>query len=392
MRYLSERVMRACIFALFATMFGVLGTKGPSAQEVREQPNAVQLIQFLQNNPENRRARWALSQMAFKAGRYDIAGYHVQHLLQISSSQQDIDTLTRALAAITTADPWNVELSFALLPSSNIRRYTYNDEFETVLGIFTPIGGGKEESGIGISVGAGLSYALSLPDNSRLTLRASVDHNLYDTSDLNQTHLLFAARHDFFSLGHSTTIEPYLSFRFDEGLILDRRKIGLNLSRNWWLEEGAQFRASAVIENRDYLVDEVLSGPYGRVSLRYSYALNDQLRLGFGFALARSEPQRVHLKYWEGQMSVDASRRFENVGVFGLFSRYTERRYDNIFPATTLIREDKTFTLGVSYQHNSFEILGSRPKISCQVERNSSNIALYDYKATDCGLTFERSF
>ena len=188
------------------------------------------------------------------------------------------------------------------------------------------------------------------------------------------------------------TLVAYLRFQFDEDLTLDRRNVGFNLSRNWWLEDHAQFRVSAVVEDRDYLVDDFMSGPYGRVSLRYSYALDDQSRLGFGAALARSKPQRGHLEYWEGQISADASRRLEEVGTFGIFGRYTMRNYNDIFPATNFIREDKTLILGASYLHPSFKIFGSRPKISCQVERNSSNIALYDYKTTDCGLTFERAF
>mgnify|MGYP001029784735 CR=1 FL=1 len=379
-------LLRFCSILLFIMAFSV--------QEIRaqERSSTAQIIQIIRENPDNRAARWALSQIAFQAGNYDAARYHVQLLLRTSRSQNDIDTLTRALAEITAADPWDVELNFAFLPSTNIRRTTYNTEFETALGIFTPTGGGSEASGIGLTVGAGLSYGLSLPDNSRLTLRARVDQYLYDSSDLNQTRLLFAVRRDSFTVGRNTTLEPYVRFRYDEGQTLERRDFGVNLSTGWRLEDGASLIASAVLENRDYLLRDTSDGPYGRLSIRYSYALDERTRLGFGVALARSVPESGHLRYSEGQLSTNATRSFQDVGRVGLFGRYTVRHYDEIFPATTLVRADEKIALGLSFQPSGFEMLGSRPKVSCQVERNSSNIALYDYNATDCRLTFERTF
>ena len=191
----------------------LLSVQGLSAQESN---STAGLIQIVRENPDNRAARWTLAQVAFQAGQYDAARYHTELLLKKSSSQNDIDTLTRALAEITAADPWDVELSFALLPSTNINRTTYNTEFETTLGTFTPTGGGNQESGIGLTVGAGFSYALSLPDNSRLTLRTRVDQHLYRSSELNQTTLLFAMRRDSFAVGRRTALEPYVRFTYDE--------------------------------------------------------------------------------------------------------------------------------------------------------------------------------
>ncbi|MFT5631278.1 MAG: hypothetical protein ACI82I_002224 [Gammaproteobacteria bacterium] len=381
-------------FGLFRFYFAVLFAVGFAVQglSAQERSSSAQLIQTIRENPDNRAARWALSQVAFQAGNYDAARYHVQLLLRTSRSQNDVDTLTRALAEITAADPWNVALSFAFLPSTNIRRTTYNTKFETALGIFTPTGGGDEESGVGLSVGAGLSYALSLPDNSRLTLRARTDHYLYKSSDLNQTRLLFAVRRDSFAVGRNTALEPYVRLRYDEDQTLERRDVGLNLSTGWWLEGGAQLTVSAVLEDRDYLLSDALDGPYGRLSIRYSYAFDERTRLGFGVALARSGPESGHLRYSEGQLSINATRRFQDVGMVGLFGQYTMRHYDELFPATTLIRADERLALGLSFQPSSFEMFGSRPKISCQVERNSSNIALYDYNTTDCRLTFDRTF
>ena len=199
-------------------------------------------------------------------------------------------------------------------------------------------------------------------------------------------------RRDSFAVGRRTALEPYVRFRYDENQSRERRDVGLSLSTAFQLEGDAQLTTTAVFEDRDYSLSDTSDGPYGRLSIRYSYAFDEKTRLAFGAALARSSPESGHLRYWEAQVSADATRRFQDVGTFGLFGRYSQRNHDELFPATTLIRADDKFTLGLSFMPARFELFGSRPKASCQIERTSSNIALYDYKSTDCGLTFERTF
>lgn len=354
--------------------------------------SGAQLVQTLRDNPENHAARWALAQASFKVGRYDIARYHVERLLRTTSSQANLDTLTEALAKITEADPWGTEFNFALLPSTNIRRLTYNDKFITLLGTFTPTGGGQVESGIGLTFGAGLSYGINLPDSSRLTLSARVDQNVFDSSDLNKTVVQFAAKRDAYAIGRSTTIEPYARFRLDESQSIERRYLGLRLSTRWWSENNKQTQVSLVGENREAPESSASNGPYGSIKVRHSFDLDDRTRFGAEMVLSRSRPEGSYLRYWQHQLSADVSRRFAVLGTVGLFGNVTLRGYDDIFPLTDIIREDESVTLGVSYRPARIEVFGSRPKISCQVEKNASNIALYDYETTDCRITFGRSF
>jgi hypothetical protein len=358
----------------------------------QEKISPAHLAGILRQNPDNHAARWAFAQAAFQAGSYDVARYNVERLLHIARSQNDIDVLIRALTEITKLDPWGVSLSFALLPSTNIRRTTYNDQFVTNLGIFNLAGEGEEESGLGISLDSALSYSLSVSDRSQLTLKALISHNIYDVSDLNQSNVRFAVSQEMFFVGGSAVIEPYVRFRFDELQNLERRDVGLSFSRSWWREDGAQFRATINVENHNYIESDSLSGPYGKINLRYSYSLDERTKFGFGVSLARSEPQENHFRYLEGRVSADILRNFSNLGNIGLFGSFTTREYDDFFPATNLVRQDETVIFGASYSLRSFEIYGSRPRLSCQNEQNLSNIALYEYETTDCGITFERSF
>jgi hypothetical protein len=362
------------------------------AQTAVERPTIQQLANVLQQDPDNRPARWAFAQGAFNANRYDVARYHVGQLLRSAQSEGDIETLTCGLSEITAADPWDVSFNFSLLPSTNVNRYTYNNEFETLLGIFTPEGGGDEVSGIGLSVGAGLSYTIALPDYSQLSLRTRVDQRLYDVPDLNSTSVRVALSRESFAIGRTTTMEPFLRLGFDEERELERRDYGLSLSTPWQLGNGAQLRTSFMGESRNYIDSEASSGPYGRIGVNYENSIGPRMRFRFGVSVARFEPEREHLTYWESSLSANISRRFDGIGALGVFGSITARDYDGIFPATDLIREDDTVALGISYSPQQFDIFGARPKISCQVQRNASNIALYDYQTTDCRIAFEKSY
>lgn len=389
---LSRRIAQYAVAFMVSVLVIFQNPNALSAQQSDQPASIAQISQILRENPDNAAARWALAQASFRAKRYDVARYHVEWLLRSSQSQSNIDTLTQALAQITQADPWDVELGFSLLPSTNIRRYTFNDEFETLLGTFIPVGGGEEESGIGVALGVGLSYGLSLSDNAILTLRARIDQNAYDSPDLNRTALLFALRHDSYALGQNTTIEPFLRFRYDSEQSLDRRDAGLNLSRRWWLDDSSRLDAQFGFESRVSYESDTLSGPFARLHLRYSTVSNAGPRLGYGISLARSKPEQSHLRYWEARISADMSHRFSEIGTLGAFGSVTARQYDDVFPATTTFREDRTLMVGASYRPNGLELFGSRPELSCQVERNASSIALYDYETTDCRIIFARSF
>jgi hypothetical protein len=83
---------------------------------------------------------------------------------------------------------------------------------------------------------------------------------------------------------------------------------------------------------------------------------------------------------------------FDCIGALGEFGSITARDYNGISPATNLIREDDTGALGISESPQQFEVFGARAKFNCQVQRNASNIALYDYQTTDCRISFETSY
>ncbi|WP_158270836.1 surface lipoprotein assembly modifier [Thalassorhabdomicrobium marinisediminis] len=357
-----------------------------------EQINGSQPVQHLEDLQTERLTRWQTAQVAYRRERYDIARYHINRLMRTSTSPNDIDTLSRALVSIAAADPWAFNLGFSLKPSSNIKRYTYNDTFETSLGVFVPAGGGEAESGIGFDVATGLSYSFGLSDQSLLSVRANLNHTIYDDAELNKTQIFFAVSRDSYSVGHRTTLEPFVRLRYDGHQDLTRRDVGLDLSSSWWMGDGAQLTATALMERRSYFNSSYRNGPYSRLSVDYGFAPTSETYFSFGGDIARSVPEQSHLRYWEARLTANSRYRIEYVGTVGFFLNLSARTYDSIFPATNREREDKNVIAGVSFQPQGIEVFGARPQVECKSERNTSNIALYDFEAIDCGLSFKQSF
>lgn len=350
------------------------------------------LTEIVRANPDNRQARWRLAQMLFRAGRPDLARTHVQLLLRTASSQGDLETLTAALAEITEASPWDYNFGFSLRPSTNIRRYTYNDRFETLIGNFTPVGGGVAQSGIGYALSADLSYSIALEGGQIVRFRTDIDHTIYSESDLDSSQLRFGVAHETFTLGRFTRIEPYLRLSFDHVQQLEKRDIGLSYSNLWWFDGTDRLRLTLTLEDRTNLTQSSSTGPYGRLNLNYSYGLSEATRIAYSGSLTRFEPNAPHQRYWGGSFAAEITHRYENVGALGLFGTAQLKDYDGIFPGLDTQRRDETLSVGISFSPQNLIIFEARPNLRCELIHNRSNVALYDYEATDCSLTLDRSF
>jgi hypothetical protein len=297
------------------------------------------------------------------------------------------------LSDINRADPISYQLTFAFLPSTNIRRYTYNSVFETELGIFRPVGGGEEESGIGLSFGGQVNYSIPLENSAQLTFGLSLNQRIYEASDLNGTQLKATVRYQLFQVGRTDSFEPYINFSFDENLDLEQRRVGVTWDRTWLLDQDNRVTLSFTGEQREEIGSEANAGPFARIRLRYRTALTADLNFTTSVGISRYNVSAGHLAYTGYDVSANLTQSFERIGVLGVFATVSRQGYDDTFPATSITREDDEFRWGISYiPPRSIRIGDWQPRLSCAVVDNSSNIDLYDYRAVDCGFNFVQSF
>lgn len=376
------------VWLLALTMIQLTAT-GPRAQTA---PPA-RLVQVIQADPDNRPARWQLARLLFQAGQYRSARYHVRRLLDTATTAADVDILTRALTDISTAAPLQYQLNFGLLPSTNLHRYTYNSVFRTQIGDFQPIGGGRAKAGVGLSLGGQLTYAIPQTSHAQLSFGLRAAARLYETRDLNTAQVSALVRYDWFGVGQSTRVEPFVSLRLDQNLRAEQRRVGLHWARVWRIDPGQRVTLRLTGEHRTELGSDGNQGVFGRAQLNYRTQITNRVILSASAAAARYHARADHLAYVDGEISLEMTRQFDRIGRIGVFGTAARRDFDGLFPATTRARRDGTLRLGLSFVPPRSMRLGDwQPQISCAGVETWSNIDLYDIRSVDCGLTFARSF
>ena len=68
------------------------------------------------------------------------------------------------------------------------------------------------------------------------------------------------------------------------------------------------------------------------------------------------------------------------------------RDFEGNYPLTTSPRDDDYGRLNFGVQHAKFTYRGFAPRLNCSHTINRSNVAFYDYNATDCQVGLSRDF
>jgi hypothetical protein len=68
------------------------------------------------------------------------------------------------------------------------------------------------------------------------------------------------------------------------------------------------------------------------------------------------------------------------------------RDFDSRFPGLAVNRKDQVQDLSLSASHARIQWRGMTPNLKCTVRDHHSNVALYDYKSTDCAITLNHQF
>jgi len=381
-----------CLSLGIASAFFVLCTPSAQAQAQLKAINLSNVLNALKEDPDNRQARWALSGWLFQAGKYDAARFHIRTLLKSTKTENDRRVLLKALKSVEEKSPWTFNTDFAILPSSNVYRYTYNDRFETLLGTFVPTGDGNAESGVGLSLGGTLNYAFVTQGGSRIGLSAQLRQSLYEDHDLQSTRLRFGVKQEQFYIGGEGAVEAYSYLRFDGDAELYRRDFGLQYSHKWHLGDGKQVTIGLDVQDRTDISNADLSGQFAKANLLYAFPVADKTNAALGYSLSGFKAGLDHNSYVQHQVSAQINRGFKGIGNIGVFATYSMNSYDGLYPATTMARNDTKITIGGSFRPETFQIKGARPRMSCAQAFHQSNIALFDYRAMDCSLVFEKSF
>lgn len=370
------------------------------AQPVALSPEQIEQIRRvtgyqLSQAPQNRELRFRFALASYQSGRHAAAKFHLQQLMRTSPTQRDLQQLQKAYATVVKGSPWSYGFNFSILPSTNVNKTSSNEIFETPFGPLLIVGGGLEESGVGLRYGARVNYESPLSSGATLTYGLELNRSQYPAKRLNSTDATARLTWSKHLLSGVVQITPYLTrdvYDVSEVNSSDSTRYGLRFGYEHYLKADSSIASTFTAERRDYDDKNFLDGSFFSTAVSYQKQVSDTYHLRLQANLSASSPQLDHLRYVGIAMSGEVTRPIKGWGALGLNLGLTVRKYDGDFPALAEPRSDKSASLGMSFRSQKIRVLGSSPKLSCQIQQNWSNVALYDYRSTDCAITFQRNF
>jgi len=370
------------------------------AQSTSLSPDQIEQIRRatayqLSQSPDNRALRFQYAQVSYQTDRYDAAKYHLQQLMRTSPNARDLQQLQEAYATVVEESPWSFGLNFSILPSTNINKTSSNEIFETPLGPLLIVSGGDEESGVGLRYGARVNYESPLSSGATLTYGLELNRSQYPADRLNETDGTVRLTWSNYSLSGRTTITPYVTryvYDVSDGDSSDSTRYGLRVGYEHFLTSDSSIAGAFTAENRNYDEKDYLDGSFFSTSLSYQNQISETYHLRLQTSVSASTPEQDHLRYIGVSMSGELTRPVQDWGTVGVSLGVGMRQHESNFPLLGEPREDRSASIGMSFRSQQIRVLGSSPKLSCQVQQNWSNVALYEYQSTDCAVTFERNF
>ncbi len=387
--------MKPLLFAFL--LCGLTTSVQAEPETARSQAEQIRLVlgQRLVRHPENRSLRFRYAQAAYQAGHHETAKYHLRRLMRTTKSEKELGQIKTALAQVIQASPFSFDLNFSILPSTNIRKTSSNQVFDTLLGQFVIIGGGKEKSGVGFRFGGRLNYEQALSNGDVLTYGAELNRSQYPTDRLNNFDGAISVAWGRYSTGGYSQAIPYVNrFFYDEsnGGSLDSTRYGVILKHEHYLSDYNSVTGSLTVEHRDYDELNYLDGNLLSLSIGYRGRIHETYGLNLKIGGISHSPKQDHLKYYGASFQGEVTRAVAKLGVVGINTSFDIRHYKGNFPALDISRNDKSASLGISLRSPFIKAFNMMPKLSCRIQQNWSNVALYDYHSKDCAIAFERRY
>ncbi len=332
--------------------------------------------------------RQTLADILFQLEDYSGARFHFERLVEIDPRPEAREAYARAIARIRREEPAGVSAILTFTPSTNINRGSANETFGN--GSITS----QEKSGIGITVGGNGFYKLDAGENAVVNARASVQKTFYSEDEFDQTSVQA-------SLSYIHTAPDAESLAtFSTSRVLRNPDIGNDHYRTYSLRtqtrralKGANILTfGSTATYTDYDSSSGPSGPSVTTDLALQSQITPSFSANFSLNATRAMPQNDYQRYSGWGLGMGGSTSWKGgwstyLGIEGGF-----RKYDGVFPLTSLKREDSFIALRGSVLNSTIVLRGFSPRVNCFAQANGSNISLYDYNVVECGLQFTRGF
>lgn len=177
-----------------------------------------------------------------------------------------------------------------------------------------------------------------------------------------------------------------------DGKSSDRLAIGVYGYWSHSLGDRPWLNLSAMAEHREYLEDDVFSGPYATVGVQWGKRLASGDTLSLWGALERSRPSLGYHRDGGQSCGRNPSATLSKTFRAGVSLGTTLRVHDDDFIATNPPRRDNVYRIGLSVSDSRIRLFDTTPRLSCEYEMQQSNIALHEMNPTVCRISREFRF
>lgn len=346
----------------------------------------------LAQDPGHLFARRELAHSLFQTGRYRAARRHLLHLLRTDGSPLLQPGYRALLHRIEAERPFRFGLQFAVEPSTNITRGTYESQLDTVVGSLEIDDVSRAQSGFGLTGAVTGEWRKPLGRTGRATLGWLLSRTVYPSHDrLDRTVARFDLGYGRTGRWRSWRIAPYVTRHWAaDGSDMTAPGVSARLALQ--AGGGRRLHLSVEAEKRRYDTLAARNGPYAVAEAGIGRAIGRGLTLNAAVTLELSRPQAAAQTYDGIGLRIGARKSWP-AGVSAALSVFGGiRDFRGVFPLTTTPRDDRFAGLSASVTLENRQIGGFAPRISCAAYRNRSNIGLYRYTARSCSLTLESLF
>ncbi|MEE2945582.1 MAG: surface lipoprotein assembly modifier [Pseudomonadota bacterium] len=339
----------------------------------------------------------SLAQSDLKQGRWDKSLARFRWLLLESNPDpQFAIAYQNTIASITNENPLSFGLNFALLPSTNVSKASSHSVFSTLLGDFTIDSAEDRQSGIGLHFGASATYSHVYERGRTLFISTGLSTNLYEQKELQVAQGGVTLGHEWLSAGRQIRLtlarNSYRYHDIDDRDAPDFKSSKLSFDSYHRLNARWSLRAHASLQDSEYKERPYNSGRHKNISFTPKFQLNAQNALSLKLGYQDVNIEAPHLSFEGRSLGVFWDRVERNGMRWGLGAERVWRAYDSQFPTLSVNRSDRVTDLILSASHPKLKIRDMTPKLRCTYRNHGSNVALYDYKSTDCSVTFSYQF
>jgi outer membrane protein len=351
---------------------------------------AVMLRAILDEKPGAQRVRLELAKVLALMGD-ERGAYRALRQAQAGGLPPDVAALVSQFTSAFRANkPYGLSVEFALAPDSNINRSTRADTLDTIIAPLELSDDAKQQSGIGLKLGAQAFARIPIGTSLNLAPRLSGQGNLYQASQFNDIAGSGQLGLEW-TRGRSRFIPSVgRTYRWYGGTLY---ALTDTASLNWrrLLGNKAQLDADIAVGRSRYKLNPLQSGTITSASIGYERAFG--ARAGGSVTLSGQRQSATDpgyatvsgglgLVYWRevGKATLYATadvRRLEGDARLLLFPKRRRETYSRI-------------SLGATFRH--LQVAGFSPLVRASYERNASSVGLYDYDRNAVEVGIKRAF